>query len=184
MQYGEAAKYKNIKNIQDLELPISIISTDLITNKKIVFTNTNQKNSKQEYIKDIEISKAVRASCNFPGVYSPFEYKNYQLVDGGIFDNLPVEELMKLGVDKTLAVKFDLKINQKYNSIYNITMHSIDLMIETQEESSAKLSDCLLNINVKEVKVFNINKINFCYEQGYIQTIQNINKIKEKLKIK
>lgn len=183
MQFGEAAKYKNVVNIKDLKIPIAIITTDLIQNKKMIFTNKENLQG-EEYIKDIEIGKAVRASCSFPGIYSPLEYKKYQFIDGGIFDNLPVEEVKKLGINKTIAVKFDLKTNQKHNSIYNIAMHAIDLMTKRQEEDSCKLSDVLLNIDVKGVKVFNINKINFCYEQGYNQTIEKIDKIKKKLGIK
>ena len=92
----EAGKLKNIVNITDIKLPIAIPATDLITDKEIVFTNSN--NFKEdEYIQNIEISKAVRASSTFPGMYAPFDYKEYQFVDGGIFDNLPVEKTKKLG---------------------------------------------------------------------------------------
>lgn len=61
----ESAKYKGIKNIQDIKIPIAIPTTDLITDKEIVFTNYNSLDGK-EYIKNIEIAKAVRASSNFP----------------------------------------------------------------------------------------------------------------------
>lgn len=176
----EVARYKSIMNITDLQLPISIPATDLITSKEIIFTN-NKLAKGDQYIKDIEIGKAVRASASFPGAYSPFEYEKYQFVDGGIFNNLPVEEVKKLGVDKVIAVKFDLKSQRKQNTMYNITMQAIDLMTEKITEKSADLSDVLLNINVRDVKVFNIGKIDFCYEQGYKQTIEQIDKIKAKL---
>ena len=43
-------------------------------------------------------------------MYAPFDYKGYQLVEGGIFDNLPVEQVKKMGVDKVIAIKFKYSI--------------------------------------------------------------------------
>ena len=57
----QAAKKKNVKNIKDLKMPITIPATDLISNREIIFTN-NENLKGEEYIHDIEIGKAVRAS--------------------------------------------------------------------------------------------------------------------------
>lgn len=179
----EAGKLKNIINIKDIKIPISIPTTDLITDKEIIFTNRDNLQGK-EYIKDIEIGKAVRASSSFPGMYAPFEYGKYQFVDGGIFDNLPTAETKKLGVDKVIAIKFKLKSPRKQNTIYNIAMQSIDLMTENLIKESVKLSDFVIEIDLRDVKPFSISKLEFCYKQGYIQTIDQISKIKKELQIK
>lgn len=176
----DAANAKGIKKIKDLKIPIIIPATDLISDREIVFTN--QKLKGDYYIQNIEIGKAVRASATFPGMYAPFEYKEYQFVDGGIFDNLPVAELKKIdNIDNVLAIKFDLKSPRKQNTMYNITMQSIDLMQEKLMQDSVKLADSLLTINLRDVKVFNVDKIDFCYEQGYKQTLERIEEIKEQL---
>ena len=173
----ESGKLKNIKNIKDIKLPISIPATDLISDKEIIFTN-NQNLQGEEYIHDIEIGKAVRASSTFPGMYAPFEYQKYQFVDGGIFDNLPAQETKKLGVDKVISVKFKLKTPRKQNTIYNIAMQSLDLMTEKLIEESIKASDYVIEIDLKDVKPFNIGKLEFCYKEGYMQTLDHIIKIK------
>lgn len=180
LAFQEVGKLKNILNMSDIKMPIVIPATDLIKNQEIVFTNSSLLEG-EKYIKDISIGKAVRASSSFPGIYSPFEYKDYQFVDGGIFDNLPAEEVKKLGVDKIISVKFDLKRQKKQNTMYNITMQSIDLIVENLLEKSINASDVLLNIDVKDVKAFNASKFDFCYQQGYNQTIDNIKEIKKKL---
>lgn len=177
----EIAEAKKIKSIKDVKMPISIPSTDLITSKKIVFTNMKDLEG-ENYIKDIEIWKAVRASSTFPCMYAPFEYEKYQLVDGGIFDNLPVEEAKKLGVDKVISVRFKLKSPKKQKTIYNITMQSLDLMTEGLIKESIAKSDFDIEIDLKDVKPFSMKKIEYCYEQGYLQTINKILKIKEMLK--
>lgn len=177
----EAGKLKQIKNIKDIKIPISIPTTDLITDREIIFTN-NENLQGQEYIHDIEIGKAVRASSTFPGMYAPFDYKKYQFVDGGVFDNLPTGEAKKLGVDKVIAIKFKLKSPRKQNTIYNIAMQSLDLMTENLIRESVRISDYVIEIDVRDVKPFSISKLEFCYKEGYIQTIDNISKIKKELK--
>ena len=176
----EIGEIKGIKNINEIKMPISITTTDLIRNKEIVFTN-NMYAEGDYYIKDIEIGKAVRASSTFPGMYSPFEYNGYQFVDGGVFDNLPSLETKYLGVDKVLAIKFNWKTPRKQNTIYNIVMQSLDLMNENLIRPSIEASDYVLDIKLKDVKPFSIKKIDFCYEEGYKQTLLQINKIRKAL---
>ena len=50
-----------------------------------------------KYVTDISIAKAVRASCSFPGIFSPCKYQDEQLVDGGIRENVPWKELKASG---------------------------------------------------------------------------------------
>lgn len=175
-----AAKRKKIKNIKDIKMPITIPATDLISSKEIIFTN-NQNLKGDQYINDIEIGKAVRASSTFPAMYAPFEYNKYQFVDGGIFANLPVVETKELGTDKVLAIRFKLKSSKKQKTMYNITMQSLDLMTENLIKESVEASDSVLKIDLKEVKPFNMKKLEFCYSEGYLQTIDNIARIKKEL---
>lgn len=177
---NEAGNLKNIKNIEDIQIPVSIPATDLALGKEIVFTN-NKNLKENTYIHNIEIGKAVRASCTFPGMYAPFEYKKYQFVDGGVFDNLPAGEVKKLGVDKVISIKFKLDGRRKQNTIYNIAMKSLDLMTEKLIVDSIKSSDYVIDIDLKDVKPFNIKKLEFCYQEGYMQTLDNIIKIKKAL---
>lgn len=177
----EAAKLKNIKTIKDIEMPIAIPTTDLISDREIIFTN-NQDMQGEEYIHDIEIGKAVRASCSFPGMYAPLEYDKYQFADGGIFDNLPAEQTRKLGVDKVISIKFKLKSPRKQKTLYNIAMQSLDLMTENLIKDSIKESDYVVDIDLKDVKPFSISKLEFCYQQGYLQTLDHIIKLKKELK--
>lgn len=176
----ESAKLKNVQNIKDVKIPIAMPTTDLIEEREIIFTNSERLQG-DEYIKDIEIGKAVRASSCFPGMYAPFEYEKFQFVDGGIFDNLPVEQVKKMTDSKVIAVKFKNKPARKQKTLYNIAMHALDLMNESIIKDSLSQSDYVLEVDLKDVKPFNISKIDFCYKEGYIQTIDNITKIKKLL---
>lgn len=175
---AETARLKNIKNIKDIKMPIAIPATDLITDKEIIFTNSYNLEG-EECIYDMEIAKAVRASSTFPGMYAPFNYEKYQFVDGGIFDNLPTEKTKRLGADKVISIKFKLKTERKQNTIYNIAMQSLDLMTENLIRESVRISDYVLELDLKGVKPFSSSKLEFCYQEGYMQTLDNISNIKK-----
>ena len=175
----EAARLKNIKNINDLKVPIAIPATDLVTESEIIFTNSKELQG-EKYLHNIEIGKAVRASSSFPGMYAPFEYKNYQFADGGIFNNLPSRETRMLGADTVISVVFNLKSTLKKKTIYNIAFKSLDLMTENLTKDSIKESDYIIEINLKDVNPFSVRKIDFAYQQGYLQTIDQLSKLKIK----
>ena len=178
LAFKEAGKLKEINNITDLKMPIVIPAADLISSRQIVFTNDTSI-KKDNHISDIELAKAVRASATFPGIYGPFEYRDFQFVDGGIFNNLPVKELKEIGAEKVIGIRFNVRNNRKNNTMYSIVMQVVDIMADNMMTEQCKNSDYLINIDLHGVNVFNTNKLDFCYEEGYRQTLANIRKIKQ-----
>ena len=174
----EAGKLKQIKNIKDIKVPISIPTTDLITDREIIFTNCETLQG-EEYIHDIEIGKAVRASSSFPAVFNPCLLKNHAFMDGGTLDNVPVNEVKKQGADKVIAVKFDADKIDENSNIMDIIMKTIDIMGSKISEESLEMSDLVLNVYTDKVGLLDVEKLDSCYKYGYECVMENIDKIKE-----
>lgn len=85
--------------------------------------------------------------------------------------------------DKILTVKFSAGGSYNPKNIYEVAMKSIDILFDSRTEESIKQSDYVLDLDLPEASVFNIRKIDYCYNQGYIKTLEYINDIKEKLQI-
>ena len=68
------------RHIEDLPLPLSILSTDIGTGERVV-------------LRQGPLSMAMRASMSVPGLLAPVEHAGHKLVDGGLVDNLPVGEV-------------------------------------------------------------------------------------------
>lgn len=175
----EVAKYKNLKNMNELKIPIAIPAVDINTSEKYVFTNYNQEEG--YYIKDAEIAKAVRASSTYPGVFAPFEYKGHRFVDGGVLDNIPADEVKKLDVDKILTIKFILNKNSRPKGIYNVAMKCVDTIYEGLSREAIQMSNYVFDIDVSKSGAFSIGKIDYCYEEGYKYAISRINEIRRML---
>lgn len=72
--YNNIALRKGVKKISDItKMPLVIPSVDVKTSKEYVFTNQIpfRNEDKSQYITDIPIGKAVRASSSFPRCFLP-----------------------------------------------------------------------------------------------------------------
>lgn len=175
---NEAAKYRNMKYLSDLKRPIVISTVDMKSGNEYVFTNSNKLQG-EKYIKNFEISKAVRASCSFPIYFAPFKHEGHTFIDGGVLNNIPVNEVKNLGADKIIGVNFFESDSNPKNNIYSIVLRTIDIMTNKIAENNLKESDYTININTGEVKILDMSKIKECYKIGYEETLRHIEEIKK-----
>ena len=184
--YDKLAIRKGIKNISQIEMPVVIPTVDITNSKEYIFTNNIPKNidDSSQYITDITIGKAVRASSSFPAVFNPCLMGTHAFMDGGALDNVPVNEVRKQGADKVIAVKFDADPVDENSNIMDIVMKTIDIMGSKISEESLEMSDLVLNVYTDKVGLLDIEKLDSCYKYGYNCVMENIDKIKEALEIK
>ncbi len=159
--YNKIADKKGIKKISQITMPLVIPTVDIKNCKEYVITNKipeNVENTKQ-YITDITVGKAVRASSSFPAVFIPCDFEDHAFMDGGALDNVPVNEVRKQGADKVIAVKFDADPITKDSNIMDIVMKTIDIMGSKISEESLEMSDLVLNVYTDKVGLLDTRKI-------------------------
>lgn len=115
------------------------------------------------------------------GVFAPCEYLGHKFVDGGILDNVPAGEVRKLGADKVLTFKFSSELNYEPKNIYEVAFKSIDILFDARSKDAIEQSDLMIDLDLPEASVFNIKKIDYCYNIGYITTLTKIKEIREML---
>ena len=54
-------------------------------------------------------------------------------------------------------------------------------MFDDRDSERIINSDYILKVDVAEASVFDIKKLEFCYDRGYVETIENIDKIEKAL---
>lgn len=173
----EAGKYKNIKKLQDLKIPIVIPAVDLRDSEKYVFTNMGKINDK--YLNKADISIAVRASSSYPAIFAPCIYNKHKFVDGGILDNIPVEEVKKIGADKVIAIRFKLNKTSRTIGLRSTLNKAIDIMFSKIEGEEVKKADYVIEIDTQDVNPFDFKQANKCYKYGYLQAKKEIANIKK-----
>ena len=80
-----------ITDFRKLPIPFRAIATDIETGQEVVLDRGS-------------LAQAMRASMSVPGAMSPVEIDGRLLVDGGIADNLPIDQARKLCADVIIAV--------------------------------------------------------------------------------
>ena len=80
-----------IEDFRKLPIPFSAVAADIETGEAVVLERGS-------------LSQAMRASMAVPGALAPVEIGGRLLVDGGIANNLPIDEARKLCADVVIAV--------------------------------------------------------------------------------
>ena len=178
---------RGIYNIQDTRKTIAIPSVNLCNGKVVCFTSECNKKIDLDntvFVNDIEIGKAVRASCSYPVVFSPCKYKDVKLIDGGIRENVPWKELKKLGAKNVLNVTFEEKEieNDCDKNLIEVASNSISLICKELSSYELENSDYTLKIKTNKIGLLDMKKIDELYQIGYNETKKKIDKIKENLR--
>ncbi len=164
---------KGIYNISDIKKPLVIPAVSLCKGNVIAFTSCNFRNSYDDstsFINDVKIGKAVRASCSYPVVFSPCEYKNLKLIDGGIRENVPWKELKILGAEKVLSIIFEDDIeNNCDKNLIEVAERSINLLCRELSNYEMSGADYTVVVKSKKVGLLDVSKIDELYNAGYIQ---------------
>ncbi len=178
---------KYINNIEQIKKKLLIPSVDLCDGKVYVFSSIKNRGTYLDnikYINNINIGKAVRASCSYPGVFSPVQYNNTFLIDGGIRENVPWRELKYCGVDKVISIVFENEIKKKEEvNIIDVVTKSIDILCHELSNYELEGADYLIKIRTKDIHLLDKKRINYLYNLGYIETKEKIKKLENKIKI-
>ena len=81
----------DINDFSKLPIPFRAVATDIETGEAVVLEKGN-------------LAQAIRASMSVPGAIAPVEIDGKLLVDGGVANNLPINEARKLCADVIIAV--------------------------------------------------------------------------------
>jgi NTE family protein len=87
-------KFTPAQYFSQMKIPLSIVAADLLTGESVHFT-------------DGEIGPALRASCAYPGLFMPVEYRGRILVDGFLTETVPAEAARDMGAELVIGVHLE-----------------------------------------------------------------------------
>lgn len=153
-------KYIPHNSFEKLKIPLVVCATDIEKGEAV-------------YFNEGELIKPVVASCSIPGIFEPIKFQDRVLVDGGVTNNLPIEQLegicdLIIGVNVT-----PVSNNMPINSAKDILTKSLYLAIRST--SGAKLERC--DIAIEPTEIYNYNGLSMAkakeiYQLGYEHAIR------------
>ena len=108
---------------------------------------------------------------SFPSVFSPCDFNNRKLVDGGIRENVPWRELKFLGANKVVSVVFENEVdNNCCKNLVDVAFRSFELMGKELSKYELSGADYLIKIKSKKISLLDMSKMDYFYELGYRET--------------
>ena len=147
-----------IENIEDTDIKLHITAIDLESGRIVRFTKG----------KAIPLCIASAAVVPF---FKPISYEGYQLVDGGIMDNLPTSLLMDYGFP-IFGVDLHPQKDGFTPSLSGIIKRTIFLMWRTSVINHIKLCDLYItHPNLSNQSLFRLKNLQEMFDLGYETTL-------------
>ncbi len=116
------------KHFDEFPIPFRCIATDVKTGLPIIF-------------EDGPLPFAIRASMALPSAFTAVRMDSTLLVDGGVTNNFPVQEVVDMGADIVIGVNVSTKLNEKLpESMIDILM-SLS-MIQSTSKLKEQINRC------------------------------------------
>lgn len=138
---------RHVRNFQKLPIPFLCMATDIETGEAILLNKGY-------------LPQAMLASAAFPSLFSPVEIDGRLLVDGGITNNYPVEELLKLGADYIIGVDVqdDLKDRNSLKDATKILVQISNLQMMQSMPEKIRLTDIYIKPDITNYNVISFDQ--------------------------
>ena len=132
----------DIEDFNQLPIPFFCIATDAETGESVILDKGN-------------LAQAVRASGALPSLFNPVYINDRMLIDGGVTNNYPIEELKAKGVDVIIGVDVqdDLYDRKQLKSAPDILLQINNYRTIRAMKKKTKLTDVYIKPDIKDFNV-------------------------------
>jgi len=144
-----------INDFSQLEIPFLCVAADLETGEFVTLDSG--------YLPD-----ALRATMAIPTVFAPIELDGRLLVDGGLVNNYPVEQVLEMGADIIIGVDVSdsLKKKEALNSLVKILDQTTSFLRKPLHEKNLAKTDILIKPDLEGYGVSSFNQADSLIARG------------------
>ncbi|WP_368662463.1 patatin-like phospholipase family protein [Zobellia laminariae] len=170
--YNELVKFlypvRNINDFNDLPIPFVCIATDVETGEEVI-------------LKDGYLPEAVMASGTLPSLFEPARINGKVLIDGGVVNNYPIEEVRKMGADIIIGVDVQHGLRDR-ESLLTATeillqINNYQTVLDMVEKS--KKTDIYIKPNMDDYSIIDFNLDDVIIKSGEDAARKNFDALKE-----
>ena len=123
-----------------MAIPLAIVATDLITGKPVTFHGSG------------DVVLPIRASCAYPGLFSPIRYQDRLLVDGFVAMEVPAEPLLQLGAERVISVNIPCHdCLQDYGNMFSVVNRCFQVLSRRCEYNWRRYSRVVITPPVEDM---------------------------------
>ncbi len=141
--------------LEDAEISLAIVSTDIVSGKRILLQKGNTK-------------EAVMASTCIPGIFTPVEKEEMLLVDGGLVENIPLNALREIGAENAIVVQLNNEnMHHRPENIFEILISSANYFMQCRNTIKVKEEDIVISPDLGNFNAVQTSQIEALIEAGY-----------------
>jgi len=153
-------KHLGDKNIEDANIPLSLIATDATNGKKVILNKG-------------PLAEAVMASTSIPGIFKPVDIDGKILLDGGIVENVPIDTVKEMGSEFVIGVDLNSKnIYNKPDNILDVLVNSFHFLVQERVKSQTELANLLIEPDLSQFNRTSTKHIDKLIKIGYEESIK------------
>lgn len=155
------------QDFNKLKTPIRIVATDILSGQKIVMDKG-------------DLAEMMRASIAIPLLFNPVADSTLMLIDGGVLDNIPVDEVKNFGADVTIGVNTTspLRKKEELQLPWEVADQVTTIMQQQKNQEQLEKADIVITLADVLSSSSNQNNIDSLYNEGLKRTKQQLPKIK------
>jgi len=157
-------------HFDSLAIPLRVVASDMIYQKATSFSHGN-------------LAEIIRASMAYPIVFEPVFLDSTFYMDGGFYNNLPIQEARDMGADFIIAVNTS-DIPPKKSEIVDVgdVFTYLNNVFAARSDSDAVSGyDYFIQINNPDVMLFDFLKGEEIFQRGYEAGVKAAREIRDML---
>ncbi len=153
--YRMFEKYHPDKSFSSLEIPFYSCASNLDANRYEIFH-------------DGDLHKAVAASASIPVLFQPVVINGSHYIDGGLYNNFPVEPLLKKRYDNILGIHINNTRQPDEYNVFAIAERIFTAVVRQNVTKKMKKCDFLINPFLeKRYGIIDFRNTEELFEIGY-----------------
>ncbi len=145
--------------------PLYVVAADIQNGKKVVLHNG-------------KVADAVMASTCIPGIFAPVDQGDRMLVDGGIMENVPVNTLEDIGVERIIAVDLHAKKSfAKPQNLRDVLVSTVSLAMNHTVALQKHAADLVIEPDLSRFNPYNTKQVAELIDQGYQDSLATLRKL-------
>ncbi|MGB0896437.1 MAG: patatin-like phospholipase family protein [Flavobacteriaceae bacterium] len=147
---------KDVNKFSELSIPFFCMATDLETGQQV-------------QLEEGYLPNAILASGAIPTLFEPVSLDGKLLVDGGISNNYPVDELLEKNVDVVIGVDVQDKLMDKEQlaSVSDIMKQVSNFTTNNQMVDKVKKTSFYIKPDISEFSIISFEESDKIYQVGY-----------------
>ena len=161
-------RVRHVRDFNQLPIPFLCVATNIETGDQVILDKGY-------------LPQAMAASAAFPSLFAPVEIDGKMLIDGGVVNNYPIDEIRALGANYIIGVDVqdDLKDRTALNDATRILVQISNLGMIQRMKEDAKHTDIYIKPDISSFGVISFEKGQEIVRKGEEAAFGVYEKIKE-----